>query len=56
MEKKKTLDRKLSLNRETLHRLDERELGEVAGAANTFLACSAVSICFPCVTDACTGR
>jgi hypothetical protein len=55
MEKKKTLDRKLTLSRETLHRLDERELSEVAGAARTFLACSNVSFCLPCVTDACTG-
>lgn len=54
MEKKKALDRKLMLSRETLRRLDERELAGVAGGARTLLGCS-LSVCEPCVTDACTG-
>ena len=48
--KKRTLTTKLSLDRETLRRLQDSTLTEAAGAAWTqFANCTAYSYCTPCI-------
>jgi hypothetical protein len=53
---KKQIKKKLSLSKETLRNLSERELAGVVGATGSPCcnSCTDYSVCFRCVTDNCT--